>query len=109
MVWICRQLPISIHPMLRFNGVTNIGAYLSAYNFNTSYVTVQLVVFLLAIPVCFNFNTSYVTVQQSIFGICTALLKISIHPMLRFNSTHLNNLKLKNQYFNTSYVTVQQI
>ena len=50
--------------MLRFNGVTNIGAYLSAYNFNTSYVTVQLI-FHKKIPPKLNyFNTSYVTVQQ---------------------------------------------
>ena len=49
--------------MLRFNGVTNIGAYLSAYYFNTSYVTVQQSKDIIKKSSSKHFNTSYVTVQ----------------------------------------------
>ena len=48
--------------MLRFNNISQI-KITTGYNFNTSYVTVQLCTKLRNIPTISNFNTSYVTVQ----------------------------------------------
>ena len=119
-------------------------------NFNTSYVTVQLFVIfctdkylLFQYILCYgstnnsistifqnsHFNTSYVTVQPYYLRRCTYQLSISIHPMLRFNTSqgtslnassrisihpmlrfnHHRNLTgyLNPSNFNTSYVTVQ--
>ena len=59
---------ISIHPMLRFNlfGYTSNPILL---HFNTSYVTVQQLSFLLADTNFYYFNTSYVTVQHYFLGL----------------------------------------
>ena len=80
---------ISIHPMLRFNPkkesvclVCKEFQYILCYgstiylvifllqyiDFNTSYVTVQRVQFLLIVLFVFYFNTSYVTVQHYAFN-----------------------------------------
>ena len=75
-----------------------------------------------------NFNTSYVTVQRFFWKLKLQKVKISIHPMLRFNGKKIKqhgrrnrfqyilcygstlilpHVVIKNGYFNTSYVTVQ--
>ena len=60
--WFYFYSKISIHPMLRFNNMLGVFHAMS-WNFNTSYVTVQLQALLLLINHLPNFNTSYVTVQ----------------------------------------------
>ena len=121
------SLWISIHLMLRFNLDTKAPTE-SMPNFNTSYVTVQLVPKLVPICPLYNFNTSYVTVQQWYQNHDKNHTIISIHLMLRFNLYDLRRLYgiIWFQYilcygstlrrfvmtnflenFNTSYVTVQ--
>ena len=60
-------------------------AWIFGIDFNTSYVTVQLITkFILDIQKN-NFNTSYVTVQHKMTDGIYLHIRISIHPMLRFN------------------------
>ena len=95
--------------MLRFNVDTLKSYGLSGNYFNTSYVTVQPIVFLKFFRILGNFNTSYVTVQHLIM---VQLLCLSLY----FNTSYVtvqhicrkNDLCIQ-KYFNTSYVTVQHI
>ena len=63
--------------------------------FNTSYVTVQLLLVLIWLWMFSNFNTSYVTVQLNFLNKSNLLSVISIHLMLRFNfnnAVHIPNI-----------------
>ena len=76
---------ISIHPMLRFNGIHGPFKVVRNGNFNTSYVTVQLSFAFGLYTLLQHFNTSYVTVQRECWCKQWRYSIISIHPMLRFN------------------------
>ena len=73
--------------MLRFNSPENLKDFCLESNFNTSYVTVQLLELDLNYKQRQNFNTSYVTVQ--------------LRDMNQFMEAVSD--------FNTSYVTVQPL
>ena len=88
--------------------ITAILSKMCSYNFNTSYVTVQLNPSW-RIQIFYRyFNTSYVTVQHQQGRGKPVRQRISIHLMLRFNKNMGKNQRYLT-YFNTSYVTVQRL
>jgi len=122
-------IQISIHHMFRFKAIKlfrsdkkSLFQYIICFgsrmyllqqmkiqvNFNTSYVSVQVIFDSVSDIKYANFNTSYVSVQVILYPNILNFIIISIHHMFRFKSKELSRKSLQKKYFNTSYVSVQE-